>query len=96
MYVGHRRSVDRTRAVARICAEHPAGPVRDGFVIPTLTSIPAVVEIARRPGSLGPQDPHWADAGPGTGEVGGAGLAELGCTVTEVRARRTAVPVRGG
>lgn len=87
MYFGHRRTVDWTRAVARICAEHPAttGGTVEFFVIPSFPSIPAVVEIARPVGiAVGAQDLHWADSGPFTGEVSGAELAELGCTLAEV------------
>ncbi|WP_420119834.1 triose-phosphate isomerase family protein [Nakamurella sp.] len=87
MYFGHRRTVEWTRAVAAICAEHPAttGGTVEFFVIPTFPSIPAVAQIAGPAGiAVGAQDLHWADAGPFTGEVSGAELAELGCTMAEV------------
>jgi triosephosphate isomerase len=87
MYFGHRRTIEWTRAVTQIVTEHPAtaaGTV-EFFVIPTFPSIPAAVEIARHAGiAVGAQDLHWADAGPFTGEVSGAELAELGCTMAEV------------
>jgi len=87
MYFSHRQTVAWVRAVAEICADHPA--TADGtvqfFVIPTFPSIPAVVELARPAGiAVGAQDLHWEDTGPFTGEVSGAELAELGCTLVEV------------
>ena len=87
MYFGHERTLAWMRAVAQTCAEHPAttsGTVRF-FVVPTFPSIPAVVELARPAGiAVGAQDLHWEDAGAFTGEVSGAELAELGCTLAEV------------
>lgn len=87
MYFGHARTVQWTRAVADICAEHPV--TRDGtvqfFVIPTFPSIPAVFAAADPAGiAVGGQDLHWDDEGPWTGEVSGAELAEIGCTMVEV------------
>ena len=87
MYFGHKRTLEWVRAVADICAEHPAtaGGVVQFFVIPTFPSIPGVVELARPAGiAVGAQDLHWEDAGPFTGEVSGAELAELGCTLVEI------------
>jgi len=87
MYFGHRRTLEWTRAVARIVADHPAtaGGTVEFFVIPSFPSIPAVVEIARPVGiAVGAQDLHWADAGAFTGGVSGGELAELGCTMAEV------------
>jgi triosephosphate isomerase len=87
MYFSHRTTLEWVRAVAAICAEHPAttsGTV-EFFVIPTFPSIPAVVELARPAGiAVGAQDLHWADAGAFTGEVSGAELAELGVTLAEI------------
>jgi triosephosphate isomerase len=87
MYFSHRKTLEWVREVAKICAEHPAttsGTV-EFFVIPSFPSIPGVVELARPAGiAVGAQDLHWADAGPFTGEVSGAELAELGCTLAEV------------
>jgi triosephosphate isomerase len=87
MYFGHKRTLAWVRAVADICADHPA--TTDGtvqfFVIPTFPSIPGVVDLARPAGiAVGAQDLHWEDVGPFTGEVSGAELAELGCSLVEV------------
>lgn len=87
MYFGRARTLEWTRSVAGVCAEHPA--VRDGlvepFVIPTFPSIPEVVPIARAAGMLvGAQDVHWEDAGAFTGEVSAAELAEHGVALVEI------------
>src|SRR4051794_21599674 len=86
MYFSHRRTLEWVQAVAEICGEHPAttGGTVEFFVIPTFPSIPAVVELARPAGiSVGAQDLHWEDTGAFTGEVSGAELAELGCSLVE-------------
>lgn len=87
MYFGRDRTLQWTRAVADICAAHPA--VRDGrvdpFVIPSFPSIPEVMPIARAAGMLvGAQDVHWEEAGAYTGEVSAAELAEHGVTLVEI------------
>ncbi len=87
MYFGRARTLEWTRAVAAICADHPA--VRDGvvepFVIPTFPSIPDVVPIATAARMLvGAQDLHWEDAGAFTGEVSALELAEHGVTLAEI------------
>ena len=87
MYFSHRQTLEWVQAVAKICADHPAtaGGAVEFFVIPSFPSIPGVVELARPAGiAVGAQDLHWADAGPFTGEVSGAELAELGVTMAEV------------
>jgi triosephosphate isomerase len=87
MYFSHQRTLEWVRAVAEICAEHPAttGGTVQFFVIPTFPSIPGAVELARPAGiAVGAQDLHWEDFGAFTGEVGGAELAELGCSLVEV------------
>jgi triosephosphate isomerase len=87
MYFSHQRTLDWVRAVAAICADHPTttGGTVEFFVIPTFPSIPAVVGLAQPAGiAVGAQDLHWEDAGAFTGEVSGAELAELGCTLVEV------------
>jgi triosephosphate isomerase len=87
MYFSHRRTLEWVRAVGAICADHPmtTGGTVEFFVIPTFPSIPAVVEVARPAGiAVGAQDLHWEDAGAFTGEVSGAELAELGCSLVEV------------
>ena len=87
MYFGRARTLEWTRAVAAICAAHPA--VRDGvvepFVIPTFPSIPDVVPIATGARMLvGAQDLHWEDAGAYTGEVSALELAEHGVALAEI------------
>jgi triosephosphate isomerase len=87
MYFSHQRTLEWVRAVAAICADHPTttGGTVEFFVIPTFPSIPAVVGLAQPAGiAVGAQDLHWEDAGAFTGEVSGAELAELGCTLVEV------------
>ncbi|WP_413316572.1 triose-phosphate isomerase family protein [Agrococcus sp. 1P02AA] len=87
MYFGRARTLEWTRAVAAICAEHPA--VRRGlvepFVLPSFPSIPDVVPIATGAGMLvGAQDLHWEDAGAFTGEVSAAELAEHGVALAAI------------
>lgn len=87
MYLGRARTLEWTRRVAALCAEHQA--VRESlvepFVIPTFPSIPDVVPIARAAGMLvGAQDVHWEDAGAFTGEVSAAELAEHGVALAEI------------
>lgn len=87
MYFGRARTLEWTRAVAAICADHPA--VRDGlvepFVIPTFPSIPDIVSIATDARMLvGAQDLHWEDAGAFTGEVSALELAEHGVALAEI------------
>jgi triosephosphate isomerase len=87
MYFGHRRTLEWVRAVAEICAGHPVTTrgIVEFFVIPSFPSIPGVVELARPVGiAVGAQDLHWEDSGAFTGEVSGAELAELGCSLVEV------------
>ena len=81
MYFGRARTLEWTRAVAAICAEHPAvqGGVVEPFVIPTFPSIPEVVAIAADARMLvGAQDLHWEDSGAFTGEVSALELAQHG------------------
>lgn len=87
MYFGRARTLEWTRAVAAICAEHPAvtGGLVEPFVIPTFPSIPEVVPIATHARMLvGAQDLHWEDAGAFTGEVSAPELAEHGVTLAEI------------
>lgn len=85
MYFSHAQTLEWSRAVAAICARHPAvvSGVVEVFVIPTYPSISAVVEIMS-PNPVGAQDLAVADRGPFTGEVSGAELAEIGCRMVEV------------
>ncbi|WP_206446106.1 triose-phosphate isomerase family protein [Agrococcus sp. KRD186] len=92
MYFGRARTLEWTRAVASICAEHPA--VRQGlvepFVIPSFPSIADVVAAIDDAGAtdagmlVGAQDLHWEDAGAFTGEVSAPELAEHGVTLAEI------------
>jgi triosephosphate isomerase len=86
MYFGHTRTVEWCRAIRRIADTHEA--VRSGraelFVLPTYPSIPAALEILAPVVAVGAQDVATADAGAFTGEVSGAELAELGCSIVEV------------
>jgi len=87
MYFGRARTLEWTRAVAAICAEHPAvqGGVVEPFVIPTFPSIPEVVAIAADARMLvGAQDLHWEDSGAFTGEVSALELAQHGVALAEI------------
>lgn len=83
MYFSHARTVEWATAVGEIVAQHPAGEQVEAFVIPQYPSIPACVEVGG-PLAVGAQDVATADEGAYTGEVSGAVLAELGCTLVEV------------
>ena len=87
MYLGHWDTVDWLRQVARLAERHPG--LRRGkvelVVLPTFpTLVHAVRTLSRLNVGVGAQDLCWADRGPFTGEVGGAELAELGCSYVEV------------
>ncbi|QEW02032.1 triose-phosphate isomerase family protein [Microbacterium lushaniae] len=86
MYFSHARTLAWVREVAGIVAEHPAvaAGVRP-FVLPQFPSIPACAEIGAAAGlAVGAQDLAAEDEGPYTGEVSGAVLAEVGCSLVEV------------
>jgi triosephosphate isomerase len=83
MYFSHARTVEWATAVSEIVAQHPAGDRVSAFVIPQYPSIPACVAL-EGPLAVGAQDLASADEGAFTGEVSGAVLAELGCTLVEV------------
>lgn len=87
MYFGRARTLEWTRAVAAICADHPAvlQGVVEPFVIPTFPSIPEVVPVATAARMLvGAQDVHWEDSGAFTGEVSALELAEHGVSLAEI------------
>lgn len=92
MYFGRARTLEWTRAVAAICAEHPAVRQRlvEPFVIPSFPSIPEVVAAVNEAGAtdagmlVGAQDLHWEDGGAFTGEVSASELAEHGVTLAEI------------
>ena len=87
MYFSHARSVAWAAEVADVARRHPA--VRDGvvdlFVVPSFPAIVPVREALIGTGvRLGAQDLATHDSGPFTGEVSGAELAEIGCTLAEI------------
>lgn len=87
MYFGHadaRRWLDR---VAELAGAHPA--VADGrvecFVIPTYVQVlPALEAFRGTRVAIGAQDIATEDAGPFTGEVSAAELAEVGVRLAEI------------
>ena len=114
MYFGHAEALRWFDRVAELAAEHPA--LRSGatelFVIPSFPALPAAVDRLTPAGVLvGAQDLFWEDRGAFTGEVSGAELAEVGCTLAEIGhaerrrlfgetdetvARKTAAALRNG
>lgn len=87
MYFGHRESLHWLRQVAGIASAHPAvtGGLVDLFVVPSFPAlVPAVDLLTGTNARVGAQDLFWEDAGAYTGEVGGAELAELGCSLVEL------------
>ena len=86
MYFSHARTVEWCTAVARIAREHHA--VIDGrvelFVAPSYLSIPRSREILDDRVAVCAQDLSTHDVGAFTGEVSGAQIAEMGCTLVEV------------
>ena len=87
MYLGHWETLDWLGEVARLAEGHPG--IRRGsvelFVLPSFPSlVHAVRKLSRLGVGVGAQDVFWEDAGPYTGEVSGAELAELGCSFVEV------------
>jgi triosephosphate isomerase len=87
MYFGRAQALAWTRAVAAICAQHPAvqrGAV-EPFVIPSFLSIPEAAPIAAAARMLvGAQDMHWEDAGALTGEVSAPELLEHGVSLVVI------------
>lgn len=87
LYLDVATTVEWARKVATIARGHAA--VRDGdvrlFVMPSLPALSAVREAtAGTAVELGAQNLHWEDRGPYTGEVSGADLGAIGCTLVEV------------
>ncbi len=87
MYMGHARATQWMEQVAELGRTHPG--VADGsielFALPSFVSLVEGARILRPAGvAIGAQDLSWADAGAFTGEVSGAELAEVGCTLVEV------------
>lgn len=85
MYFSHSQAVAWSAAVRSACADHPA--IRQGlvefFTIPQFPSIPAIAALMA-PWPVGAQDVAEEDAGPYTGEVSAAVLAEVGARLVEV------------
>lgn len=76
--------VDRVAELATASEPVLSGRV-DLAVLPTFVALPAVAERALDAGiAVGAQDLAWADSGAYTGEVSGADLAALGCTLVEI------------
>ena len=86
MYFSHGRTLAWCRAVAEIARRHPAtvGGSAGLFVVPGYLSVPGAVEALDGAAMVGAQDLAVEDFGPFTGEVSGAQLAELGCSLAEV------------
>ena len=86
MYFSHARTVEWCRAVAAIARTHPAVAHGEAemFVIPGYLSVPAAREILGEHVAVGAQDLSTEDIGAFTGEVSGATIAELGCSLVEV------------
>ncbi|WP_432990589.1 triose-phosphate isomerase family protein [Dactylosporangium sp. CA-233914] len=87
MYFGYRQTLDWCGRVGALARRHPA--VTSGavelFVLPSFPALaPVLAELDGSGVGVGAQNLSWADAGPFTGEVGGAMLAEMGCRYVEV------------
>lgn len=87
LYLDVATTVDWARRVATIARGHTA--VRSGavrlFVMPSFPAMTGVREAtAGTTVEVGAQNLHWEDRGPYTGEVSGADLREIGCTLVEV------------
>jgi triosephosphate isomerase len=87
MYMSHKDTLDWINLVRGIAKSHPAvtAGVVELFVLPSFTAI-AAAQLALRDArvAIGAQDLFWEDRGAFTGEVSGADLAEIGCTLVEV------------
>jgi triosephosphate isomerase len=80
MYLGYDESLRYLADVARAGARDVSL-----FVLPSFPVLPAAGRLLAGTGiAYGAQDGHWEDAGPHTGSVSPAMLAELGCTYVEV------------
>ena len=87
LYLDVATTVDWARRVATIARGHSA--VRGGdvrlFVMPSFPALAGVrAATAGTSVEVGAQNLHWEDRGPYTGEVSGADLREIGCTLVEV------------
>lgn len=86
MYFTHERTLAWCRSVAEIARRHPAtvGGRAGLFVVPGYLSVPGALDALDGAAMVGAQDLATEDFGPFTGEVSGAQLAELGCSLVEV------------
>lgn len=87
MYFGHEQTIAWARRIGEIARTHPAivSGVAELFVIPTFPAIVPVRDaLAGSAVEVGGQDLFWEDAGAYTGEVSGAELAEIGCSLVEI------------
>jgi len=87
LYLDVASTEEWARRVADVARSSAA--VRDGrvrlFVMPSFPAIPSVRQALRGSAvELGAQNLHWEDRGPYTGEVSGADLKAVGCTLVEV------------
>jgi triosephosphate isomerase len=86
MYFTHERTLAWCRSVAEIARRHPAtvGGRAGLFVVPGYLSVAGALSALGGAAMVGAQDLATEDFGPYTGEVSGAQLAELGCSLVEV------------
>lgn len=87
MYLGHQQTLEWIAGVAAVAKQHPALESGDVhlFVLPTFPALVHAVQVLAPLGvGVGAQDLFWEDRGPYTGEVSGAELAEIGCSLVEV------------
>lgn len=87
MYLAQRETIRWAERVAHIAGQHPAVSAGfvDLFVLPSFPALAPVAEVLAGTGvRVGAQDLFWEDRGAFTGEVSGADLAELGCSLVEV------------
>lgn len=86
-YLTQQRAVTWATDVAQICRDHETvrtGQVRT-FVLPTHLAVPAALAaVGDAPLAVGAQDVSAHEAGPHTGEVTAAELAEVGCALVAV------------
>lgn len=86
MYFGHSQTLAWARQVSQLAQQHPA--TREGLIelaiLPSFPSLVPVVDLVAPAVSVGAQDVAATDAGPFTGEVSAAELAEIGCIFTEI------------
>lgn len=84
MYFDHQQTLSWAKEIVARCE----GAVGDGVevvLIPSFPSLQAVAQLGVDRGvKVGAQDVFWEPAGPYTGEVSAATLAQVGCTFVEI------------